>query len=129
MKSHAIAAVALLASVVNLVAVQSAEPKPLRALLVTGGCCHDYNTQKAILTEGLSARANLEWTIVHEGGTSQDHRVSIYEKPDWGANYDVVVHNECFAKIDDESFVKNVADAHRNGLPCIVIHCTMHTFR
>ena len=24
-------------------------PKPLRALLITGGCCHDYATQKALI--------------------------------------------------------------------------------
>ena len=35
--------------------------------MVTGGCCHDYEAQKKILSEGISARANVEWTIVHEG--------------------------------------------------------------
>ena len=32
-------------------------PKPIRALMVTGGCCHDYEAQKKILSEGISARA------------------------------------------------------------------------
>ncbi len=35
------------------------EPKPIRALLVIGGCCHDYAKQKDILTKGISARANV----------------------------------------------------------------------
>src|ERR1041385_7952759 len=56
--------------------------KPIHALLVTGGCCHDYTHQKKILTEGISARANVEWAIVHEGDGKTDHRISIYEKPD-----------------------------------------------
>ena len=30
--------------------------KPIRALLVVGGCCHDYAKQKDILTQGISAR-------------------------------------------------------------------------
>ena len=36
-----------------------ADDKPIRALLVAGGCCHDYKHQKDILTEGISARANV----------------------------------------------------------------------
>ena len=34
-------------------------PKPIRALLVIGGCCHDYAKQKEILKAGLAARANV----------------------------------------------------------------------
>jgi type 1 glutamine amidotransferase len=129
MHYHAVIAAMAIAFGLCNACIHAAEPKPLKALLVTGGCCHDYASQKLILTEGITARANVEWTIVHEGGTSTDHRVSIYEKPDWGKDYDVVVHNECFAKVTDPAFVENVAAAHRNGLPCLVIHCTMHTFR
>src|SRR4051794_11705642 len=103
--------------------------KPLRALLITGGCCHDYDRQKFILPEGVGARAKVEWTIVHEGGKSNDHRVSVYEKPDWAKGYDVIVHNECFAQVTDKAFIENVIAAHRNGTAAVVIHCTMHTFR
>src|SRR4051794_11285103 len=69
--------------------------KPIRALMVTGGCCHDYEAQKKILSEGIGARANVEWTIVHEGKERTD-RVSIYARPDWADGFDVVVHNECY---------------------------------
>ena len=103
-----------------------AAPSPL---LVTGGCCHDYTNQKKILSEGVSARANVEWTIVHEGGSSTNHKVSIYNDPKWADGYDVVVHNECFADVSDPAFIKNVTDAHKNGVAAIVVHCTMHTFR
>ena len=34
------------------------EARPIRDLLVIGGCCHDYERQKDILTKGISARAN-----------------------------------------------------------------------
>src|ERR1041384_5899400 len=40
---------------------------PLRALLVTGGRRHHYVGEQQILPEGISARANVTWTIVHEG--------------------------------------------------------------
>src|SRR6266545_7963726 len=56
------------------VSVRAAEP--LHALLITGGCCHDYEAQKKILSEGISARANVTWTIVHEGGDTKEHQVS-----------------------------------------------------
>ena len=55
--------VLLLAAVAGAQAADA--PKPLRALMVTGGCCHDYANQKKILSEGISARANVEWSIVH----------------------------------------------------------------
>jgi uncharacterized protein len=114
---------------VSAVATHAADSKPLRALYITGGCCHDYNNQKQIIPEGVSARANVTWTIVQEGGSGTKHKVSIYEKPNWADEYDIIVHNECFADVDEAEFVEKVLAAHRNGKPAIVIHCTMHTFR
>ncbi len=103
--------------------------KPLRAMLIAGGCCHDYERQKIILSEAISARARVEWTLVHEDTTAKDHRVSVYEKPDWAKGYDVIVHNECFSGVTDTAFIENVIAAHRNGTGAVVIHCAMHTFR
>ena len=103
--------------------------KPLRALLITGGCCHDYDAQKVIITNGISSRAPVEWTIVHEGGTSQDHKISVYGKADWAKAYDVVVHNECFGAVSDREFINKVVSAHRGGVPGVMIHCSMHNFR
>jgi len=108
----------------------TAEEKPaIHALLVTGGCCHDYAHQKTILTEGISARARVDWTIVHEGDGSTSHRISIYEKPDWFKGYDVVVHDECFADVKDKAFVEGILKPHRAGLPAVNLHCAMHCYR
>ena len=107
----------------------AAEAKPIRALLITGGCCHDYNKQKIIIPEGVSARANVVWTVVQEGGNSTNHRISLYDKADWADGYDVIVHNECFADVNDPAFIENVLKAHRDGTGAVVIHCMMHTFR
>jgi type 1 glutamine amidotransferase len=104
-------------------------PKPLRALMITGGCCHDYEKQKRILSEGVSARANVEWTIVHEGGDSREHRVSIYQKPDWAKGYDVVVHNECFGQVNDAAFVEGITAVHKAGVPAVMLHCASHSYR
>jgi hypothetical protein len=34
------------------------DAKPLKVLLITGGCCHDYAKQKDILQKGLEERLN-----------------------------------------------------------------------
>ncbi len=110
-------------------ALQSQAAKPLHALLITGGCCHDYENQKQILTNGISARANVRWTVLHEGGDSKDHHVSIYEKPDWAKGFDVIVHNECFGMVTNKLFVERAAKAHHEGVPAVVIHCSIHSYR
>ena len=102
--------------------------KPLRGLLVAGGCCHDYKEQVKILSEGISARANIEWTIIRRG-SKRDVRVEIYEKEGWEKGYDVVLHNECYGGVTDVEFVENIARAHKAGLPAVVLHCSMHSYR
>lgn len=106
-----------------------AQVKPIRALLITGGCCHDYAHQKTILTEGISARANVVWSIVHEGDGTTDHKVSLYNDPDWAKNFDVVVHDECFSDVKDAAFVRGILKPHRDGLPAVNLHCAMHCYR
>lgn len=125
----------LLASVIaclcggHLNAAEQSSAKPLRALLITGGCCHDYEKQKQILAEGISARANVTWEVVHEGGKSTSHKISIYENPKWADAYDVVVHNECFSDVKEVDWVEKIVSVHRNGKPAVVIHCAMHSYR
>lgn len=111
---------------------QAAEP--IHALLVTGGCCHDYDAQKKILTEGISARANVTWDIVYEGGSvnsagTRNHRVSIYEKPGWAKGYDVVLHNECFGDVTNVDFINRIVQPHLDGVPAVMVHCSIHSYR
>lgn len=111
--------------------VDTAQPsaRPLRALLVTGGCCHDYDRQKLILTRGISARANVRWTVVQQGGKTTDTKIPLYDDPNWAEGFDVVVHNECFAHVKDKEFVDRILKPHREGVPAILIHCAMHCYR
>ncbi|MGH7970331.1 MAG: ThuA domain-containing protein, partial [Limisphaerales bacterium] len=118
---------ALLVALLLVPAVSGLAAPPLRALLITGGCCHDYDAQKKILTEGISARANVTWTIVQEGGDTRIHEVSIYTNADWAKGYDVVVHNECFGYVTNVAFVGRIAAAHSNGVPAVVLHCSIHS--
>ena len=103
--------------------------KPIRALLVTGGCCHDYDRQKLILTKGISARANVEWTIVQQGGKTTNAKIPLYEDPNWAEGFDIVVHNECFSNVPDVEWVERILKPHREGVPAILIHCAMHCYR
>jgi hypothetical protein len=102
--------------------------KPIQALLITGGGYHDYANQQHILTEGISARANVQWHIFYENGDTK-HQMSIYSKPDFAKGMDIIVHNECYADVSDPEFVKKVLAPHAAGIPGVVIHCTLHTFR
>jgi type 1 glutamine amidotransferase len=102
--------------------------RPLRALLITGGTYHNYEQQKEILTAGISARANVEWTVFLENGDFS-HKLSIYDNPDWAKGYDVVVHNECFCDVTDHDFIERILAPHRSGIPAVIVHCTVHTFR
>jgi len=104
-------------------------PRPIRALLVIGGCCHDYKTQKDSLTRGISARANVQWTIAYDPDTGTRHLNPVYEKPDWAKNFDVIVHDECCSDVKDLSLINRILDPHREGLPGVVLHCGMHSYR
>jgi len=104
-------------------------PKPLRALLVIGGCCHDYAKQKEILKAGLEARANVTVDVLYTPDSGTQYRFPEYENPEWAKNYDVVIHDECTADVKDAAFVENIVAAHRNGVPAVNLHCAMHSYR
>lgn len=104
-------------------------PKPIKALLVTGGCCHDYTTQKNLIKEGLEARAHIEVTVVQQGGSTTNTKIPLYQDPKWADGYDIVLHDECFAGIDDPAWTARVLKPHQEGLPGVVIHCAMHCYR
>jgi type 1 glutamine amidotransferase len=106
-----------------------AKPKPIKALLVIGGCCHDYKNQGRILTEGISARANVEWTIAYDPDKGTKHLNPVYENPDWAKGFDVVVHDECTADVKDLEVIERILKPHRDGLPAVALHCAMHSYR
>src|SRR5262249_40897132 len=91
------------------------EAKPIRALLVIGGCCHDYAKQKELITEGISARANVQWTISYDPDKGTKHLNPIYEKADWAKNFDVIVHDECCSDVKDLDLIERILEPHRQG--------------
>ncbi len=126
MKLPTLLALALLAGVASPLV---AEQKPLRVLVVAGGCCHDYANQKEILKKGIEARVNATVEVAYDATKSTKPVFEFYKSPDWGKNFDVVVHDECAADITDQAYVANIVNAHKNGLPAVNLHCAMHSYR
>lgn len=110
-------------------AVSGEAPRPLRALLITGGCCHNYPFQTRQLTNAVAKLAAVEWTLVMEGGSGTRAEIPLYNNSDWAKGFDVVVHNECFADTTNSIYIRKIVEAHRVGVPAAVIHCAMHTYR
>jgi type 1 glutamine amidotransferase len=106
-----------------------ADAKPIKALLVIGGCYHDYAKQKDILAKGIAARANVDVTIAYDPETKCDHLNPVYENPDWAKGFDVVIHDECSADVKDLQLINRILQPHRDGVPAVVLHCGMHSYR
>ena len=103
--------------------------RPLRVLLITGGCCHNYPFQASQLTTALARHLRAEWTIVNEGGNGTQAMIPFYDHSDWAKPYDVIIHNECFADTKDPAYLRRITAVHHAGKPAVVIHCAMNTYR
>lgn len=121
--------VALLLTAAVAPPAKAEDPKPIRALLILGGCCHDYKTQQTLLTQGLSARIKVQWSIGYDPDTGTKHLNPWYEKEDWAKGFDVVVHDECCSDVKDIQTVERILQPHREGLPAVVLHCGIHSYR
>ncbi|HTG45157.1 MAG TPA: ThuA domain-containing protein [Verrucomicrobiae bacterium] len=113
----------------NAAFVRGAEPKPVRALLITGGCCHDYARQKDVLKKGIEARVNVVVDQIHTADTSTRPPLAILGNPDYAKGYDLVIHDECGSDISDPATIEGVLSPHRNGIPGVNLHCAMHCYR
>ncbi|ADE53730.1 ThuA domain-containing protein [Coraliomargarita akajimensis] len=114
----------------------TAKPKPsptpdIKALLITGGCCHDYDQQRDIIPMMIDNHSKLrvQWTVVHQRTKAGDILLDFYRNPDWAKGYDVVIHNECFAHISDDDYIAGILQPHKDGVPAVMVHCAMHCYR
>jgi type 1 glutamine amidotransferase len=128
---HAMAGILLSAAMLGLVSPARGEneSQPIRALLVIGGCCHDYPKQKDILTKGIAARANVRWKIAYDTDSGTRHKNPVYDDADWAKDFDVIVHDECCSDVTDLEIIDGILRPHREGLPAVVLHCGMHSYR
>jgi uncharacterized protein len=101
----------------------------INALVVSGGCCHDWPTQGQILMQAINKVLPVDWTVAYQGDRGTRSRFPVYNRPDWAKGFDIVVHNECSADVTDEAFLQTITRGHRTGIPAVVIHCSMHSYR
>jgi type 1 glutamine amidotransferase len=106
----------------------------IKALFITGGCCHDYDHQKKIVPDGIDRmigdKYKVEWTIIDDKNRTTNHKIELYKNPDWYKGYDIVVHDECWADVNDQDYIANILRAHGEGkVPAVNLHCTEHCYR
>lgn len=129
MLSRFAAAVAVATLIGSVAVAADPTPKPIKALLVCGGCCHDYTNQKNLIAKGLEERAYIDVTVVQQGGSSTKSEIDLYKNDDWSKGYDIVIHDECFADAKDPAWLERILKPHKAGLPGVVVHCAMHCYR
>ncbi len=105
---------------------------PLNVLVVSGGCCHDYPGQNRIIHDVLNRAAPINWTQVI-GMTNlsvTQGKLPLYADPAYASKFDLVIHNECWANGDfPPSFMQNMTSGHDRGIPALMIHCSLHSYR
>ncbi|MGB0595712.1 MAG: ThuA domain-containing protein [Rubripirellula sp.] len=102
----------------------------LNILLITSGCCHDYDFQTKAMQLAMEKRGvQAKWTVVNEGGTGTEAEIDFYSDPEWAKGFDVVIHNECFANTMSPEYIRSITRPHYEGTNAVVIHCAMHTYR
>lgn len=99
----------------------------INALLITSGCCHDYELQTKSLIDYSEQQADILWTVVKEGGTDRTARITFYDDPAWARPYDVVVYNNCFPNVGNAEYLRRITKVHQAGKPAVIIHCAVHS--
>ncbi|MFU7559097.1 ThuA domain-containing protein [Roseiconus sp. JC912] len=106
------------------------DSKAIRVLLITSGCCHDYDFQTKTMQLAFEKHGvPVQWTVVNEGGNGTEAQIDFYKDSSWAKNFDVCIHNECFADTTDPAYIRSITKPHQEGLNAVVIHCAMHTYR
>lgn len=101
---------------------------PIRALLIAGGCCHEYANQQSTIAEGIQARANVRVDVYWTDNSTTAPVLPLYRKLNWAEDYDIIIHDECAADIKDEALVNRIVNIHQK-IPAVHLHCAMHSFR
>lgn len=119
---------ALVLIVLSALSSSLSAAEPLKALLVAGGCCHDYAKQHEVISKGIQSRANVQVDVVWTDDKSVTPPLPLYDNPDWAKGYDIIIHDECAAGVKDLAVVKRILDVHKT-IPAVHLHCAMHSFR
>lgn len=97
---------------------------PLKALILTSpGVYHDYEVQTLDLAYGIARFANVRFDVSLA-------EIDRWTTTDFAQGYDVLIYNICMADNTDAQLVANLRrQTETLGVPALVLHCTMHSFR
>ena len=112
----------------NVTIGQESKPKTIRALLIAGGCCHDYAKQQEALCKGIQSRANVQVDVYWTDNSTTTPILPLYGKLNWAEDYDVIIHDECAADVKDPAILNRIIQTHQT-IPAVHLHCAMHSFR
>jgi putative membrane-bound dehydrogenase-like protein len=108
--------------------IHAEDPKLVKALLIAGGCCHDYAKQQEILSKGIMGKAFVQVDVYWTDDKTTSPDLPLYKDANWAEGYDVIIHDECAANITDKEIVANIINAHKK-VPAVNLHCAMHCYR
>lgn len=96
----------------------------LQAILLTSpGVYHDYAYQTQAISASLAARMHIQVDV----SLAEKER---WKTTDFGKGYDVIIYNFCMADNTDPALIANMRrQTEVLGIPAVVVHCTMHSFR
>jgi trehalose utilization protein len=104
--------------------IAASDTPPMKALILTSpGVYHNYEQQTWDLAHALVERANVRFDV----SLAELER---WKTTDFAAGYDALIYNICMADNQDAELIANLRrQTEQLGVPAIVIHCTMHSFR
>ena len=99
-KSISFVVTGLLGMALTLNVARAADSKPLRVLLITGGCCHDYAKQKDILKKGRQDSQGQETGSEEDGSRKEEPDAEVNFNLREGAPYppEADPHHPCLGK-------------------------------
>ena len=78
--------------------------------------------------KGIQSRANVQVDVIWTDDKSTNPPLPVYDKADWAKGYDIIIHDECAASMNNKETLTRILDAHKT-IPSIQLHCAMHSFR
>ncbi|MDG2048457.1 MAG: ThuA domain-containing protein [Halioglobus sp.] len=103
---------------------QATTSPPLKVLILTSpGVYHNYELQTQALAYALAERVHVQVDVSLA-------EVERWKTTDFAQGYDVLIYNICMADNQDETLIANLRrQSEVLGVPALVIHCAMHSFR
>ena len=92
----------------------AAEGPPLKALVISGGCCHDYKKLLPHLATNISALVKVTFEVRYDLEILNDEK---FAEP-----FDVLIFDQCQEE-GTATQVNNALAAVRGGKPAVVVHC------